>query len=421
MQLQSIDIKNFRGIDHCHLTFKPGFNLLIGENGCGKTSFLEAIAVGMGGFITGVANAKVEARHFSMDEVRTVYIQQGDGGYIPTYYWPEVAMEMKLGDDVYSWTRAKKNASARSTVTPRDISHVAEALVYDSQSTLPVISYQSAARVWSQKREKRYDITRLTYNREFGYIDCLTDEASMKLMLNWCSRMEQIAWQKEKPVREYEAVKQVISNAMSKLEKHSVRIFYDKQAEELMYQFAGTTLPIASLSAGYQSLIWMCFDIAYRMAVLNPALVDKINEAPGIVMIDELDVHLHPQWQWLVIDVLRSAFPNVQFIATTHSPLIIASAKDVWCINISDIQHTLAFQSGYGLEVQDVLQEIQQTNELPPEIQGIVKNFYHAIDTEELNQAETYLHQLEKEIGSNSPLVIKATEHLELEKSFAGD
>lgn len=421
MQLQAIDIKNFRGIDHCHLTFKPGFNLLIGENGCGKTSILEAIAVGMGGFITGIANAKVEARHFSMDEVRTVYIQQGDGGYIPTYYWPEVAMDMKLGDDVYSWTRAKKNASARSTVTPRDISHVAESLIYDSQSTLPVISYQSAARVWSQKREKRYDITRLTYNREFGYIDCLTDEASMKLMLNWCSRMEQIAWQKEKPVREYEAVKQVISRAMSKLEKHSVRIFYDKQAEELMYQFAGTTLPISSLSAGYQSLIWMCFDIAYRMAVLNPALVDKINEAPGIVMIDELDVHLHPQWQWLVIDVLRSAFPNVQFIATTHSPLIIASAKDVWCINISDIQHTLAFQSGYGLEVQDVLQEIQQTNELPPEIQSIVKKFYHAIDTEELNQAETYLHQLEKEIGSNSPLVIKATEHLELEKSFAED
>lgn len=421
MQLQSIDIKNFRGIDHCHLTFKPGFNLLIGENGCGKTSILEAIAVGMGGFLTGVANAKVKARHFSMDEVRTVYIQQGDGGYIPTYYWPEVDMNMKVGDDVYSWTRAKKNASARSTVIPRDISHVAEALVYDSQSTLPVISYQSAARVWSQKREKQYDISRLTYNREFGYIDCLTDEASMKLMLNWCSRMEQIAWQKEKPVREYEAVKQVISKAMSKLEKHSVHIFYDKQVEELMYQFSDTTLPISSLSAGYQSLIWMCFDIAYRMAVLNPALIDKINEAPGIVMIDELDVHLHPQWQWLVIDVLRSAFPNVQFIATTHSPLIIASAKDVWCVNISDIHQTLAFYSGYGLEIQDVLHSIQQTQELPEKIQCLVKKFYHAIDQEALQQAEVYLHQLIQEIGSDSPLVIKATEHLELEKTFAED
>lgn len=421
MQLQTIDIKNFRGIDHCHLTFKPGFNLLIGENGCGKTSILEAIAVGLGGFITGIANSKVEARHFSMDEVRTVYVHQGDGGYIPTYYWPEVSMNVKLGDDVYSWTRTKKSASARSTVIPRDIGHTAEALVYDLQSVLPVISYQSAARVWSQKREKRYDMTRLTYNREFGYIDCLTDEASMKVMLNWCSRMEQIAWQKDKPVREYEAVKQVISKAMTKLEKQPVCIFYDKQAEELMYQLKNTILPISSLSAGYQSLIWMCFDIAYRMAVLNPALVNKINEAPGIVMIDELDVHLHPQWQWLVIDVLRNAFPNIQFIATTHSPLIIASAKNVWCINISDIQHILAFQSGYGLEIQDVLQEIQQTNELPIEIQHIVKMFYQAIDAEDLKQAEVYLHQLQKEIGSNSPLVIKATEHLELEKSFTED
>lgn len=159
----------------------------------------------------------------------------------------------------------------------------------------------------------------------------------MKLMLEWCSRMEQIAWQTEKPVREYEAVKKAVAAAMTRLESAPVDIFYDKRSEELMYRKNGTVVPISVLSAGYQSLIWMVFDIAYRMAALNPFLAEDISQTPGLVLIDELDVHLHPRWQWHVIDVLRSIFPHVQFLATTHSSIIIVSAKNVWCIDIEDL------------------------------------------------------------------------------------
>lgn len=94
-----------------------------------------------------------------------------------------------------------------------------------------------------------------------------------------------------------------------------------------MYQEGQLILPVMDLSAGFQSLIWMVFDIAYRMAVLNPFLGEKVSETRGIVLIDELDMHLHPKWQWGVIDALRSVFPNVQFIATTHAPILFASSK----------------------------------------------------------------------------------------------
>lgn len=243
----------------------------------------------------------------------------------------------------------------------------------------------------------------------------MSDEASVKLMLEWCSRMEQIAWQNGTPVREYEAVKQAVAKAMTQLENEPIRIFYDKRSEELMYQKEGVVVPISVLSAGYQSLIWMIFDIAYRMATLNPFLAENISQAPGLVLIDELDVHLHPRWQWQVIDVLRHVFPNVQFIATTHSPIIIASAKNVWCIDIEQMDQPKTSMSGYGLEIDYILKKIQNATDLPDSVEDLLKSFYQCIDKEDFSQAKVILSQLEQDIGRDSPLAVKARERLDLE------
>lgn len=421
MYIKTIGIENFKGIEKCQLSFKKGFNLIIGENGKGKTSILEAVSIGISGFLSGIPAAKVNPRQFSMDEVRTVYIPQGDGAYVPHYDWPQVCMTADINGTEYSWTREKRRASAQTITTPRDICHLAENLVFDTESVLPVISYQSAARVWAQKRKKQYDVSfRIKLNRSAGYIDCLSDESSIKTMLEWCSKMEQIAWQKGKPVREYEAVKKAVALAMGKIECQDVYVFYDKQSEELLYQMKNTVIPISMLSAGYQSLIWMIFDIAYRMAVLNPVFVEDICETPGLVLIDELDVHLHPSWQWQVIDVLRYVFPNVQFIATTHSPIIIASAKNVWCMNIEDMDMPVCATNGYGLEVNYILKNMQNAEDLPKIIVDLLKKFYEQIDKMQFDDAETILAELQKEIGENSPIVVKAKERLDLELAFMG-
>lgn len=421
MYIKTVTIENFKGIEKCQLSFKKGFNLIIGENGKGKTSILEAISIGISGFLSGIPITEVNPRQFSMDEVRTVYMPQGDGAYVPQYNWPQVCMTADINGKVYSWSREKRRASAQTTTTPRDICHLAEKLVYDPQSVLPVISYQSAARVWAQKRKKQYDVAiRIKLDRSAGYIDCVSDESSIKTMLDWCSKMEQIAWQKGKPVREYEAVKKAVSLAMGKIECQDIYVFYDKQSEELLYQMKDTVTPISMLSAGYQSLIWMIFDIAYRMAVLNPAFVEHICEAPGLVLIDELDVHLHPRWQWQVIDVLRYVFPNVQFIATTHSPIIIASAKNVWCINIENMGIPVCADNVYGLEVNYILKNMQHAAELPKTIADLLKIFYQKVDMMNFDDAEAVLATLQNEIGENNPIVIKAKERLDLELAFVG-
>lgn len=416
MYIKDLYVYNFKGIDHCQLSFHKGFNLIIGENGKGKTSLLEAVAIGISGFVSGAHGEGIHPRNFLSDEARTVYILQGDGACEPVNYWPKVEITADINGQTYQWERSKSNYRAQTKTTPRDIYHLAEALTTNPEAVLPVICYQSAGRVWSQKRRKaERTFSRKKSSRVAGYIDCMSDEASVKLMLEWCSRMEQIAWQNGTPVREYEAVKQAVAKAMTQLENEPIRIFYDKRSEELMYQKEGVVVPISVLSAGYQSLIWMIFDIAYRMATLNPFLAENISQAPGLVLIDELDVHLHPRWQWQVIDVLRHVFPNVQFIATTHSPIIIASAKNVWCIDIEQMDQPKTSMSGYGLEIDYILKKIQNATDLPDSVEDLLKSFYQCIDKEDFSQAKVILSQLEQDIGRDSPLAVKARERLDLE------
>lgn len=150
-------------------------------------------------------------------------------------------------------------------------------------------------------------------------------------------------------------------------EKEGHIVFYDKQEEQMMYKSDELIQPIEHLSAGYQSLIWTVFDIAYRMAVLNPSKLDKIAETAGVVLIDEIDMHLHPRWQWNVVGALISTFPNVQFIAATHAPILFASHKNIWIIDV-DEEEVRYSESHYGMDVNTSMQYYQNTREIPEKV-----------------------------------------------------
>lgn len=335
MYLKHIIIENFKGHTHCELTLKPGFNLLIGDNGMGKTSILEAISVALGGFIAGVDD--VSSKHFTKDEIRISAVPMGDGSFDRHYEVPVlVTCEADVQGKEYRWTRRKSSVKAsRSTVETSEIKKIANQMASDPTSVLPILNYQSAARTWMQKRESSENIFKTDFNRTVGYINCLEEASDSKALLNWCAKMEQVEWQKGKKISEYESVKNTLSNFMAAMNGGETgRIQFDKQSSELTYTIGETSLPIRYLSAGYQSVIWMVLDIAYRMAVLNPNLREKASESPGIVLIDELDMHLHPKWQWKIIEALRLTFPNVQFIAATHSPILIASCRDGQLIRV---------------------------------------------------------------------------------------
>ena len=169
MELLNVTIRNFRGIKDQNIELKPGFNLIKGENGKGKTSVLEAIAVGLGGFVAGLEG--VSTRHFTSDEVRIEFFRVGDGSYGKKHFVPvEVTLKADLYGKEFQWTRGKSSIKAsRSTIQPRDICRRAEIMAENPKIELPVLAYLGAGRVWSQKREKAENVFRKHYFRTVGY------------------------------------------------------------------------------------------------------------------------------------------------------------------------------------------------------------------------------------------------------------
>lgn len=366
MILNRATIYNFKGIEEETLTFNGSFNLIIGDNGIGKTSILEAISIGLGGFVAGIEG--INTVNFSKDDIRMKSEAMGDGSYNIEYMTPTtITCEVECNDRMYIWNRSKSSVkSSKTTISPRDITHYATDLLKDNNSILPIINYQGAGRMWTQKREKWENPFKGQYSRGVGYMDCLASESNTKMFTNWCKRMEHISWQQGKLIGEYEAVKKAVATFMSELMKQQgeTTVFYDKRSEELMYQDDLEAIPLRLMSSGYRSLVGMVADISYRMAILNPNLLYDVTKLTnGIILIDELDLHLHPKWQWEIVDALRKTFPKVQFIATTHSPIIIASAEDVNIINLYDENNSIDMiswhpkyeKSAKGWKIDDVL------------------------------------------------------------------
>lgn len=411
MFLSKIHIENFKGIQEADFAFSKSMNLIVGNNGTGKTSILEAIAVALGGFLAGIQG--INTIHFSKDEIRRENQLLGTGSNNIVYRTPiKVDADMIIDGESFHFTRQKKSlSSSRSTIEPRDICKKAESMVADETCVLPIISYQSFSRISNQKKDKWEDPFSDDFSRVVGYTDCLEEASNTKMLTNWCKRMDHISWQQDKKIIEYEVVKRAAAQFMQvMMEKENVRIYYDKRTEELMYACDSEQLPIRLLSSGFRTLLGMVLDIAYRMAILNPDLLDHIvTVTPGIVLIDELDMHLHPNWQWKVVKALQTTFPMVQFIATTHSPIIMASCKNENMIMLNPVDQFIDMPSEVsqgstvkGWQVNDVLEQYMNSCYRDPETTEKLKyltvlarkKLQHTISEEELHEYYSIIKEL---------------------------
>ncbi len=111
----------------------------------------------------------------------------------------------------------------------------------------------------------------------------------------------------------------------------------------------------------------MIMDLAYRTCILNPELENR-GDIEGIVLIDEIDMHLHPKWQWNVINALVATFQNAQFIIATHSPMVLPSSKDINLISVEDRKTIHYLPDCYGYKVEDVLCYRQESIARPKKI-----------------------------------------------------
>lgn len=203
----------------------------------------------------------------------------------------------------------------------------------DRELKLPIISYYGTGRLWAQHKEKKGD-TFEKNNRSNGYIDSLDGVANDKLMMKWFQKMTLQEFQRKQEIPEFTAVRTALEKVFASITGFSdVKVQYNPDTGDLDVIYYDKDkkhirIPVSLLSDGYRCTISLIADIAYRMALLNPQLLDNVlTETEGIVLIDEVDLHLHPTWQKRILKDLMEIFPKVQFIVSTHAPEVINSVK----------------------------------------------------------------------------------------------
>lgn len=415
MRVDSLRVENFKKYEYYEQQFEGNFTLIIGDNGAGKTSILEAICASLGEYLVGIDGVKPK-RSFKNEEIRFSYKTIGQGSI---HFSPSLPIEVEMYGSIFNtpmnWTRYKEFIDGRTKRTGDDVAGLArhkQTLINNDKSSeivLPLISYQSAGRLFSQKREKWVNpFNDERTSRFVGYYGCLEEESDMKLMTHWFRRMKGLQMQSNATIGEYQSVINAINTFMTVMEGPNWGgIDFDFNLEEIMICKDDTWLPIRMFSAGYRGLIGMVTDLAYRTAVLNPQLLERATAlTPGIVLIDELDLHLHPKWQWRVIEALTKTYPMVQFIATTHAPILIASCMSGQVIDLNNYINS-SDESPYGWRIEDVLDKMMGTFIRSPEIEqdinSLRKLYSKKLNNELANEEHELLLTLSNKLNSILP------------------
>lgn len=342
-RIESLGLKNFRCFKNETFHFNPQSTVLIGKNASGKTSVLEGITVAIGGFLRAI-DEKVDKKAIEEKDVRFTS-QLVNNSSVTNRHPPTVLkVRSRLLNHSVEWSRSRDlYESDKSSKTKykesNEISSIVKQLVADireeeqsRQIILPVFTYHGTGRVANYNKDMGEVQRTENISRFFAYKDCLKPDSNYKTFIAWYRKMKYEASEMDLRIPSLDAVTDILVRGLQLLTDGE-----DQRIEDVRYlrgdlhvKYSKDKLcPIASLSDGYQDFIGIISDIAFRMAVLNPQLgTDVSSRTPGIVLIDELDLHLHPKWQQRILYVLKNLFPKVQIISTTHSPVIISATEE---------------------------------------------------------------------------------------------
>ena len=178
-------------------------------------------------------------------------------------------------------------------------------------------------------------------------------------------------------------------------------------------------IPFEHLSDGQRTLLGLFCDIARRAAILNPHFEGEANEKTnGVVLIDELDLHLHPKWQMNIIENLKKTFPNIQFICTTHSPILLRSIEKEKIIVLENGEQSKLDFFTKGRDINSILYDLMGVPKRTKEYEDKVDNLFGFLDDENITKSEEILNELKKDYGEKDSVVQEAQIMLDMIKDY---
>ena len=366
MRIDELTIENFKCFEDETFHFNPHFNVVIGKNGSGKSSLLDAVAKFTSFYLCGIDQNYY--KHTKDNEIRSILINGQPKKQEPVSFnakgshhdidftWSERKGHQDVDDPTFS---IQDGFNRQPNLPDYARGDLLESRKLEGRIVFPLIVYYGTKRLWSQKDKPEF------FKQEEGvflaYQDCLSGDASSDVFLSWFKTYEDEVAKFHRPTDEL--FLKIIKEAITSMVPEWSDMAYSRKEEDLIGTYTDESgipneLPFKNLSDGYRNVIGMVADMVYRCIQLNPGLKENVlTETDGIALIDELDLHLHPEWQRRVAADLKRIFPKVQFIVTTHSPFIIQETEEGELIKIDGGKVSTGGGNEYSLE--DVAEYIQ--------------------------------------------------------------
>lgn len=330
MKLKSFSIENFRLITKLNEDLGSRLTLFIGENGSGKTSILDAISIGLGAALTHLPNVS-----------GMTFKKSGDIRSIEGREEPFARIRLDTVDNV-AWdrtTRRDKSATTTKLISEsvglKSLEKYLDRTVIDRHNyqedfTLPPLVFYGVSRALLDLPLRRKGFPK-THSRFDALAGALNSESRFKSAFIWFYNKENEEHRLQKEQRsfdvflpELQAVRRAIELMFPDLSEPHIEV----NPLRFVVKKDGQFLNIDQLSDGYKTLLGLVIDLSSRMAMANPDAKDPL-DVESVVMIDEVDLHLHPAWQQRVVMDLLGTFSNTQFILTTHSPFVVEAVNNL--------------------------------------------------------------------------------------------
>jgi predicted ATP-binding protein involved in virulence len=421
MQIHRLTAQNFRCFERFELPLAPGFNLLIGDNGAGKTALLDALRLGLGSYFLGFRTKLQAAPGFDTDDARRVVREIQETVDMQAQYPVRITCEGTVGGTLAKWSRTRSDEGRKTTVKDAyPLIHFATELQKQIRAQaapvdLPVFAYYGTERLWLQLRTHKSAL-KLAQSRAAGYRYCLARESNIRYIAEWMKHRTMSAVQQYIIKSELgtgsisfnDVLLKTISNAVCSCIPGAKDFYYNIKYKELYLRFADQReLPFHLLSDGVRGMLQLVADLAWRIVVLNPHHMEEaLRLAEGVVKIDELDLALHPRWQIHVINDLTRVFPKLQFVATTHSPLILAGAKGA---NVLLLEDSAVYKQEhvYGQDSNTVLTDNMGGLARPVEVKQQLDHVAKLIDEDRVADAKVEIARLEDKLGTDSTELVR--------------
>jgi energy-coupling factor transporter ATP-binding protein EcfA2 len=427
MKLESLSLAHCGGFEQLDIAFEPDVTLIAGVNGVGKSTVLHALAVVLSRALPEFTPSRSAPLYFTDDDIH------GDKGSLEVSARIRIdgqtinagVQRLRAADEKGDRFMLLRQAEAATGATDfaqalgtRTLTGELEAGMKEARAALATLknaAHPPLAVYFSPKRQLPGQPRSLPEAKPFdpsiAYGRALHDrEVELREFMHWFRTQEKLGAASEpRRLKVLDALRTVVSDLVPEFSNLRIQ---EQPRLGFVVDKRGQPFYLHQLSDGERGLLALVFDLTRRLAIANPDSVNPIADGVALVLIDEIELHLHPKWQRDVLQRLRDIFKACQFVVTTHSPLVLGEVP-ARCVRFLEFVNgrvgVTVPTEAYGMDANRILQEFMGAPVRNRQVDGELKTLFELIDQERFDAARAAISALERKLGEDEPELTRAS------------